>query len=103
MQPSFQALFYLQILEVGNQFFKPQFYLANTFFVLLTGNVPVMLLQLEKVLEMHYLKIRNCPFCLNHGAPHRDSKETLKKLNLWGEMVVDKSAFDKRQVCLYLN
>ena len=34
---------------------------------------------------------------------HRDSKETLKKLNLWGKMVVDKSAFDKRQVCLYLN
>ena len=66
------------------------------FFILLTDDIPVILLQLEKVLEMHYLKIRNFPLGVHQDASHRDTKEKLKKLDLLEENGSRQKCLDER-------
>ena len=69
-------------------------------------NIQAMLLLSEKVPEIIFqrsgeLNFKNFPTCVHYGgASRRCTKHTVKKLNLWGKMAVDKSAWMKAWVAV---
>ena len=69
--------------------------------LLQTNDVKAMFLPSRRVSEMQFpardLKFKNSPFGANHGSTSQrySTKQTIKKLNLWGKTTADKSIWIK--------